>query len=140
MYGNIIYNSKVAAVCFSEKSESKGIKFYNNVFVGRDSLIKGKDKIGDAKFWGNNWWSIEKGFNADGITDIKTWGQKTGREQKDGKLVGLNIKPAFKNPGNTTITSADQLKTFTNYQLNANSILKKSTVYTSPYGIGKIKL
>jgi len=140
VYGNIIYNSKVAAVCFSEKSESKGMRFYDNIFVGRDSLIKGKDKIGDAKFWGNNWWSIEKGFNADGITDIKTWAQKTGREQKDGKAIGLNIKPEFENAGNTTITSAEQLKTFTNYQLNTNSALRKKSIYTSPYGIGKIKL
>jgi len=140
VYGNIIYNSKVAAVCFSEKSESKGIRFYNNIFVGRDSLIKGKDKIGDAKFWGNNWWSIEKGFNADCITDIKAWIQKTGKEQKDGQALGLNIKPEFKNPGNTTITSADQLKIFTNYQLKINSVLRKRSIYTGPNGIGKIKL
>ncbi len=140
VYGNIIYNSKVAAVCFSEKSESKGIKFYNNIFVGRDSLIKGKDKLGDAKFWGNNWWSVEKGFNADSVTDIKTWAQKTGREMKDGKMTGLNIKPEFKGPENATITSADQLKTFTNYELKTNSPLRKTSVYTGPYGIGNIKL
>ncbi len=52
VYGNIIYNDKVAAICYSEKSESKGIVFRDNVFVGKDSLIKGKDKIGDAKYAG----------------------------------------------------------------------------------------
>jgi hypothetical protein len=140
VYGNIIYNAKVAAVCFSEKSESKGLRFYNNVFVGRDSLIKGKDKIGDAKFWGNNWWSIDKGFNADGITDIKTWAQKTGRELKDGKMTGLNIKPDFTNAGNSTITSASQLKGFNNYQLPKSSALRSKPVFTDQHGIGKIKL
>ncbi len=140
VYGNIIYNTKVAAISFSEKSESKGIRFYNNVFVGKDSLIKGKDKIGDVKYLGNNWWSIESGFKIDGITDLKAWAEKTGKEQKDGKVIGLNIKPDFKSPGNAAITSASQLKTFTNYQLPANSILKTKPVYTDKTGISKIKL
>jgi hypothetical protein len=103
VYGNIIYNSKVAAVCFSEKSESKGIRFYNNIFIGRDSLIRGKDKIGDVKYEGNDWWSIESGFNIDGMKDLKTWAAKTGKERKDGKMVGLNIKPDFKNPGKAAL-------------------------------------
>jgi hypothetical protein len=140
VYGNIIYNSKVAAVCFSDKSESKGMRFYSNIFVGRDSLIKGKDKIGDARFWGNNWWSIEKGFNADGMSDIKAWAEKTGREMKDGKMTGLNIEPEFKSAGNTKITSASQLKSFGSYQLLESSPLRNKPIFTGPYGIGKIKL
>ncbi|MBV8390422.1 MAG: right-handed parallel beta-helix repeat-containing protein [Mucilaginibacter sp.] len=140
VYGNIIYNSKVAAISFSEKSESKGIRMYDNVFVGRDTLIRGKDKIGDVKYRGNDWWSIESKFNTDGIKDLKTWAEKTGKELKDGKIIGLNIKPDFINPGYTKITSASQLKTFSNYQLSRNSVLRKKPVYSSQYGIGKIKL
>lgn len=140
VYGNIIYNSKVAAISFSEKSESKGIRMYDNIFVGRDSLIKGKDKIGDVKYWGNDWWSIEKGFNMDGITSLNDWAKKTGLEQKNGKVVGLNIKPEFKNAGNTTITSASQLKTFSSYKLSAKSKLRNTSVYTGKYGVGNIKL
>ena len=140
VYGNIIYNSKVAAITFSEKSESKGIRFYNNVFVGRDSLIRGIDKIDDVKYQDNDWWSIESGFNIDGIKDMKAWAGKTGKEQKDGKVIGLNIKPDFKNPGKATITLASQLRSFTNYQLPANSVLRKKPVYTDQTGISKIKL
>lgn len=140
VYGNIIYNSKVAAISFSEKSESKGIRFYDNIFVGRDSLIKGKDKIGDAKYWNNDWWSVESGFNMDGIKDIKIWATKTGQEQQNGKITGLNIKPDFKNPGNAAITSASQLKTLSNYQLPQNSPLRAQPVYTGKYGIKNIKL
>ncbi|HTE01932.1 MAG TPA: right-handed parallel beta-helix repeat-containing protein [Mucilaginibacter sp.] len=139
VYGNIIYNSKVAAICFSEKSESKGLRFYNNIFVGRDTLIRGVDKIGDAKYWGNNWWSLQSGFNIDGIKDIRTWALKTGKEQKDGKVIGLNIKPDFKNAGKAAITSASQLKTFTNYQLSSKSALKNKAIYTDRYGAGNIK-
>lgn len=140
VYGNIIYNSKVAAICFSDKSESKGIRMYNNVFVGRDTLIRGKDKIGDVRYWGNDWWSIESKFYVDGFKDLKTWAEKSGKEQKDGKVIGLNIKPDFINPGNTKIISASQLKSFDNYKLSNTSVLRTMPVYTSPYGIGKIKL
>jgi len=140
VYGNIIYNSKVAAISFSEKSESKGIRMYNNVFVGRDTLIRGKDKIGDVKYWGNDWWSIDGKFNIDGSKDLKNWTEKSGKEQKGGGITGLNIKPDFINPGNTKITSAALLKTFGNYKLSKTSVLRTKPVYTSPYGIGKIKL
>ena len=140
VYGNIIYNSKVAAISFSEKSESKGIRMYNNIFVGRDSLIRGKDKIGDVKYWGNDWWSIEKGFNIDGIKSLEEWARKTGLEQKDGKLVGLNINPEFLNAGNSSITSASQLKSFNNYKLSAKSKLVNKPVYSGNHGVGKIEL
>jgi len=138
VYGNIIYNDKVAAISFSEKSESKGIRMYNNIFVGRDTLIKGKDKIGDVKFWQNDWWSIAAGFNIDGITSFKGWALKTGQEQIDG-IVGFNIKPDFKAPGKTKITSASQFRKFDNYVLK-NTPLKRSAVYTGQFGIGKLKL
>ena len=124
VYGNIIYNSKVAAICFSEVSKSKGLRFYNNIFVGKDSLIKGKDKIGDVMYHNNDWWSIDKGFNIEGITDLKTWAIKTGKEQKEGKIIGLNIKPDFKNPGKAAITSVSQFKNLTNYQLPKKSPLR----------------
>lgn len=140
VYGNIIYNSKVAAISFSEKSESKGIRMYDNIFVGRDTLIKGKDKIGDVKYWGNDWWSVEKGFNIDGIKSLNEWALKTGLEQKDGKVVGLNIKPEFLNAGKASITSASQLKTFDNYKLAAKSSLRNKEVYTGKNGVGNIKL
>jgi hypothetical protein len=124
VYGNIIYNSKVAAICFSEKSESKGIRFHDNIFVGRDSLIRGIDKIGDVKYQGNDWWSLKSGFNIDGIKQLKAWVTKTGKEMKDGQVIGLNVFPAFKNPGKINITSASQISSFTNYQLPKESGLK----------------
>ena len=139
VYGNIIYNDKVAAISFSEKSESKGIRMYNNIFVGRDTLIKGKDKIGDVKFWQNDWWSIAAGFNIDGITSFKSWALKTGQEQVQSRIVGFNIKPDFKDPGSTKITSARQFRKFENYVLK-NTPLKRSAVYTGQFGIGKLKL
>ncbi|MFB9844150.1 right-handed parallel beta-helix repeat-containing protein [Mucilaginibacter ginsenosidivorans] len=140
VYGNIIYNSKVAALCFSEKSESKGIRFKYNVFVGKDSLIKGKDKIGDAKYQGNNWWSIEKGFHMNDINGFEEWRQKCvgAWGNADAVIPEMNVNPAFKNAGRTIITSASQLKNFDDYKLSGNSAFVESIVYK--LGIGNIKL
>lgn len=139
VYGNIIYNDKVAAFCWSKTSDSHGMRFYNNVFVGRDSLMWGKDKIGEAQYHDNDWWSITKKFYVDGITDFATWAKQMGKEQRDGKLVGLNIDPQFKKPGAARLTSASQLRYFTNYRLPANSPLRGKPVYTGKYGIKNIK-
>lgn len=119
VYGNIIYNAKVAAISFSDQSENKEFRFYNNIFVGKDSLIKGKDKIGKCVYTGNDWWSIESGFNIKGIKDFKTWATQTGKEMKSGKITGYNIFPKFNDPGNARITSASQIPAFikSHYQL-----------------------
>ncbi len=140
VYGNIIYNDKVAALCFSEKSKSRGIKFKYNVFIGKDSLIKGKDKIGDVKYMGNDWWSVEKGFSINGIKDLKEWQNKCGSAWGNADLVmpEMNINPDFIRTGNIIITSASQLNSFSNYRLKKNSRLRKTGVYL--LGIGHIKL
>ena len=117
VYGNIIYNSKVAAIAFSETSKNKNFHFYNNIFVGKDSLIKGSDKMHDVAFENNDWWSLANGFNIKGVKDIKTWSLKTGQEQ-------LNERPKFVKPGKGNLTSADQLNFFSNYDLPQNSDLK----------------
>ena len=53
---NIIYNTKQAALSYSEKSAHRDLVFSDNVFVGRDSLIRG-DRGADV-FRGNLWWVI----------------------------------------------------------------------------------
>ena len=138
VYGNIIYNSKVAAISFSEKSESKGLRFSYNVFVGKDSLIKGEDKIGDARYMGNNWWSVDKGFSMNGIKDFGAWRNKCASALPTDMLyLETDVKPKFKNPGNAAITSADQLKDFDNYGLMKTCGLRKTKAYIK--GISKIK-
>jgi hypothetical protein len=53
-------------------------------------------------------------------------------------LLETNVKPGFKNPGNTMITSADQLKYFDNYTVGKGSALRKTKAYN--WGIKKIAL
>ncbi len=123
-YNNTIYNAKGTAITYSELSEHKNFSFFNNIFIGEDSLIKGI-RGGDDIFLGNDWWCLTKKFNAEGIYNFEKWVNKTKEEKLSGKIVGLNINPAFKNPGKATITKASSLSQFFNYQLPQNSLLKK---------------
>ena len=58
-----------------------------------------------------------------GIRNLKAWAVKTGKEMGNNKLVGLNIKPNFKLPGRTVITSDKEVKGFEGYKLIGKSVL-----------------
>ncbi len=119
VYNNTIYNSKQAALSFSETSQRKNFKFFNNIFIGKDSLIRG-DK-GIDSFLANDWWSLQKQFNADGMNDFDAWVTKFNIEQLDGKIVGLNVLPSFKNAHDTTFTDVKNLNDFNSYKITSAS-------------------
>jgi Right handed beta helix region len=115
-YNNILYNTKGAAIHYADtQSKRKGFDFHDNIFVAKDEIIKGK--VSNDIFSGNTWWSLANGFNIDSTKNFKEWLIKSGKEQKDGKITGINNSPHFKNPGNTTLTDPHQLKSWINYQL-----------------------
>jgi hypothetical protein len=119
VYNNTIYNSKEAALSFSETSQRKNFRFFNNIFIGKDSLIRG-DK-GIDTFLANDWWSLEKPFNADGMNDFNAWITKSNIEQQNGKTVGLNMLPSFKNAGDTTFTDVNKIGDFDSYKIAGSS-------------------
>ncbi|HUZ57661.1 MAG TPA: right-handed parallel beta-helix repeat-containing protein [Hanamia sp.] len=123
VYNNTIYNSKEAALSFSQTSQRKNFRFFNNIFIGKDNLIRGNE--GDDIFLANDWYSIEKKFNANGISDFKTWTIRYNKEQMNQKIIGLNIIPTFKNPSNTTFTDVKNLTDFNNYKINGFSPVTK---------------
>ncbi|MBS1915502.1 MAG: right-handed parallel beta-helix repeat-containing protein [Bacteroidetes bacterium] len=125
-YNNTIYNSREAALSYSEKSSRKNFKFINNIFIGRDSLIRGEK--GEDTFLGNDWWGLINRFKADTITDFESWAKKYNVESIAGKVIGLNISPAFDNNSDAEITSADDLSQFFKYKLPAKSLLKVSGI------------
>ena len=111
-YNNILYNTNGAAIHYADgQSKRKAFNFHDNIFVAKDEIIKGK--VSGDIFFGNTWWSLADGFNVDNIKDFKTWAIKTGKEQKNGKITGINSNPHFKNAGNTTLTDPHQLKSLT---------------------------
>ncbi|MGC4037054.1 MAG: right-handed parallel beta-helix repeat-containing protein [Chitinophagaceae bacterium] len=121
-YNNTIYNKKGAAISYEPMSENAGFRFYNNLFIGKDSLIIGKET--NSTYLGNNWFSLEDGFNVGGVKNFTEWANRFNKEKIDGKIVGFNIDPLFAEPGATTITNPEDLDSFNAYQLPQNSILR----------------
>ncbi len=113
-YNNILYNANGAAIHYADgQSKRKAFNFHDNIFVAKDEIIKGK--VSGDIFLHNTWWSLADGFNVDNIKNFKSWAIKTGKEQKNGKITGVNSNPHFKDAGNTTLTDPHQLKSLTNY-------------------------
>lgn len=124
IYNNTIYNSRYSAISYAKESDNESFKFYNNIFVAKDSIIIGQKQTGE--FLGNNYLSLQNGFSIEGITTLKAWANARKQELLNGKLVGLNINPAFKNPDIVNIINPDLLPAFFNCKLPKNSILRKS--------------
>lgn len=122
IYNNVIYNAPGTTIRFHEESKRKTFKYYNNIFVGKDELTKGRSV--EDTFLGNNWWSLAGGFNMNSIKSFNTWITKTGQEKRNGEIKGVNINPGFENAQGKLITSPLELRTFTKYRLSQNSLLR----------------
>lgn len=105
VYNNTIYNSAEAAISYSTTSARKQFTFYNNIFVGKDSLIRG-DKGVDV-FKRNDWWVLNK--------PVK------GAFVGEG---GYYLKPDFKNPGHTMVTDVRKLQGYDKYRIVGQLVLK----------------
>ncbi|HEV7621999.1 MAG TPA: right-handed parallel beta-helix repeat-containing protein, partial [Flavisolibacter sp.] len=131
-YNNTIYNSKGAAISYSELNKNKDFYFYNNIFVAKDSLIKGGEYNGT--YLGNDWWSLGR-FSIEGRRSLKKWATGKNKEQQNGRLAGLEINPGFKAPGKASLTDPDKLATFINYNIPVNSPLHTKGVALRSFGI-----
>jgi hypothetical protein len=121
-YNNTIYNAQRAAIHFSEKSKRNRFAFYNNIFVGKDSLMMGDQ--GSDLFLANDWWSIAKKFNIESDYEFSTWARENNKEIIDGNIVGLNADPNFENRGNQMPTTAADIQLFDQYRISKNSSLR----------------
>ncbi|MFT4018672.1 MAG: right-handed parallel beta-helix repeat-containing protein [Agriterribacter sp.] len=124
-YNNTIYNAKGAAISYEPQSLHSNFHFYNNIFVGRDSLIIGENS--GSNFLGNNWYSLKDGFNIKDSRTLQEWFATGRQEGYNGKVVGLNINPQFDSAA-TRITNPDSLKYFNKYQLVPSSALRKGGI------------
>lgn len=125
-YNNVVYNEKGAAISYEPQSANAGFCFYNNIFVGKDSLILGKET--HSTYLGNDWYSLADGFNANGYKSFSAWSAANSKEVYNGNTVGRNINPQFANPGRATIISPSQLLQFNNYKLPESSVLKNGSL------------
>jgi len=110
IYNNTIYNNKNAAISYSVAAANKDIFFFNNIFVGNTVIISGEDSI--SKYFGNCWYSLNDGFNVNGITNFDNWRIQKKQEIFDDTKTGINTDPAFANILNSNITDAKMLNSF----------------------------
>ncbi|MEJ7768511.1 MAG: right-handed parallel beta-helix repeat-containing protein [Chitinophagaceae bacterium] len=133
-YNNVIYNEGGAAISYERESENAGFRFYNNIFVAKDTLITGKET--SVVYLANNWWSFSGGFSMGSIKSLDAWAIEKNKERLGTALVGLNLNPQFQSPGKTTLTDTLQLATYFNYRITENSGLRKSGInLQATYGI-----
>ena len=125
-YNNVVYNNKTAAICYADESEQAGFYFLNNIFVAKDSILTGKEHSG--VFLANDWWSLNNRFNIAGIKDFTSWLQQYKKEQYNGSVAGLNIKPKLKRPGKTSLANALKLNQFKRYRIPRRSRLRSSGI------------
>lgn len=124
IYNNTIYNSQFSAIHYAKESDNEGLRFYNNILLGKDAIIIGEKQTGE--FIGNNYWSIDKGFDIAGFQTLGAWASAKKQEQLKDKMMGLNINPLFVKAGNIGITNPDLLPVFFNCKLPKKSFLKNS--------------
>lgn len=123
-YNNTVYNTKGAAISYEAQSLNAGFCFYNNIFIGRDSLVIGKET--SSTYLGNNWYSLKDGFNINGFKNFTEWANTNNKEKLNETVVGFNINPLFVKGGNGRPVIPSQLHLFTEYLLPDNSILRIS--------------
>ena len=123
-YNNTIYNAKAPAIAYASESENAGFRFYNNIFLGNDSIITGKET--NSTYLGNNWYSLKSGFTIDGFSNFQNWANTKNKEKLNAVITGFNINPSFSKPGVSSITDPGLLQSFNNYQLPANTALRNS--------------
>ena len=113
LYNNTIFNAKGAAIAFADLSKRKNFSWYNNIFMARDSLVKGRE--GQDILQGNDWCSL--------ISNPPT-------------SPSLHRNPGFLKAGNAGLTSASGIKKFDHYKIPKNSPLRKIGIpLMSLYGV-----
>jgi hypothetical protein len=132
VYNNTIYNTKGSAVVYSELSKRKGFGFYNNIFITRHDLVRGK--TGQDIYRGNDWWNMDHMLTPGNGNGLESVGDRGKGDW--GKFKILNTNPHFIKAGKTGLTSASGLRQFDHYALSINSPLRNSGLdLRTEYGI-----
>ena len=71
---------------------------------------------------------MTKKFNIERVHDLSQWAKKNKQEILNGKVIGLNVKPGFRNPGDAMPTSVLSLKSFNQFNIPENSPLRNKGI------------
>jgi uncharacterized protein len=122
IYNNVMYNSAAPLISFDSSSAHKDFTFFNNIFMGSDSPIKGIVK--GSTFLGNDWWSTKNEIMFMKFKNLAAWAEETGQEMLKGRFIGMQMDPKFKGPMLTDITDPNQLEKLYGYILQPDSPLR----------------
>jgi hypothetical protein len=126
IYNNIAYNSSAPVISFENASNHENFNFCNNIFLGSDQLISGKNT--GSKFIGNVWWTAENKIRFMEFGSLAEWTDATGQEKLNGKIAGIQKDPFLKGPFDTDITDPYKLNKLIGYTLRPDSPLKNSGI------------
>lgn len=125
-YNNTIYNRNGAAIHFAGESMRKGFRFYNNIFVAGEKLVKGDP--GDDRFEGNDGWRMNRKGNSDSGHSVSARAHRGMQKAGSVSAWEAALDPHFPNPGNASVLSAIGLATFRHYRLPPGSPLRTAGV------------
>jgi len=122
IYNNVACSSSAPVISFENASEHENFVFSNNIFLGSDQIISGKNK--GSKFLGNVWWGTEGDIRFMGYNSMISWAKAGGQETFNGKIIGIQIDPLLNGPLITDITDPYKLDNMIGYTLKPESPLK----------------
>jgi len=125
VYNNTFYNEKGAAISYHELNKNGGIRFFNNLFVVKDTMILGK--VFNGSFIGNNWYSFKK-LNIAGYSSLNEWATKNKQEQFENHFAGVNMLPEFKNVRAVNLTDPRNLAGYVDFAVADTSQLYNAGV------------
>jgi hypothetical protein len=122
IYNNVAFSSSAPVISFENASEHENFVFSNNIFLGSDQLISGKNK--GSKFLGNTWWSSGGTVKFMQYNSLRAWAGAIGQETENGRIKGFQVDPELKGPFVTDITDPYKLNDLTGFTLKTDSPLR----------------
>jgi hypothetical protein len=119
VYHNVVFNDDGRDCVAGEIS--RGFAFHNNIFVmrGGGRFVNG---AGQGRFEGNLYWNYDGPGNWDGYRSFDKWVGATGKETRQGKIVGLFADPKLLKAGQgERLTDPAKLIELAAYRLGADS-------------------
>ena len=126
IYNNVVYNSVAPLISFEMASSHKNFRFFNNIFLGSDQPVAGKNT--GSSFIGNDWWNPAGDLKFMNCANLEDWARKTGQEMLKGRFVGNQKDPKLTGPLLTDITDPYKLNTLEGYMLLPDSPLRNKGI------------
>jgi hypothetical protein len=121
IYNNVVYNSSAPLISFENSSEHRNFIFFNNIFIGTEKPVIGKNS--GSLFTGNIWW----GGDHELIHDLNRIEGTSDGLSKGGTFPRIPDSvedPYLKGPFHTEIADPYKMNDLIGFQIGTNSPLR----------------